>query len=114
MMDFQMSPGERFPQDAIEAHDVAMASADTIAATIHTIATAHVEYARKTIQDGTDFLTELTTLQSPDQAIGLQTEFATNSYQGLVLEMKKISELYVDLLEHSCKPFESFANGPRF
>lgn len=91
-------------------HDAAMASANTMAATIQTIATTHVEYTRKTIQDGTDFLTKLTSLQSPDRAIGLQTEFAGKSYQAFVQEMRKISELYVDLLEHACKPFEAFAN----
>jgi hypothetical protein len=107
---FQMSNIEKFPRDAIEMHDAAMASANTMAATIQTIATTHVEYTRKTIQDGTDFLTKLTSLQSPDRAIGLQTEFAGKSYQAFVQEMRKISELYVDLLEHACKPFEAFAN----
>jgi phasin family protein len=105
-----MSNIEKFPRDAIEAHDAVMASANTMAATIQTIATTHVEYTRKTIQDGTDFLTKLTSLQSPDRAIGLQTEFAGKSYQAFVQEMRKISELYVDLLEHACKPFEAFAN----
>jgi hypothetical protein len=102
-----MSSIEKFPRDAVEPHDAAMASANTIAATIQTIATAHVEYTGRVIQDGTDFLTRLTSLQSPDQAMGLQTEFARNSYQAFVGEMKRISELYVDLLEHSCKPLEA-------
>jgi phasin family protein len=104
----------KFPRDAMESHDAAMVSANTIAATIQTIATAHVEYTKKAIHDGTDFLTRLTSLQSPDQAMGLQTEFARNSYQAFVVEMKRISELYVDLLEHSCKPFEVFANRSKF
>ena len=99
-----------FPRDAMEAHDAAMASANTIAATVQMIATAHIEYTRKTIQDGTEFLTKLTSLQSPDQAIGLQTEFAGKSYQAFVMEMRKISELYVDLLEHACKPLAALAN----
>jgi phasin family protein len=105
-----MSNVERFPRDAIEAQEAAIASANTMAAAIQTIATAHVEYTKKTIQDGTDFLTKLTSLKSPDQAIGLQTEFAGKSYQAFVQEMRKISELYVDLLEYACKPLEAFAN----
>jgi hypothetical protein len=107
---FQMSNIEKFPRDAIEAHEAAIASANTTAATIQTIATAHVEYARKTIQDGTDFLTKLGNLHSPDQAVGLQTEFARNSYEAFVQDMRKISELYVDLLEHACQPFGALAN----
>jgi hypothetical protein len=95
---------EQFPRDAIEPQDPAMASANAIAVTIQTIATAHVEYTGKAIRDGTDFLLGLTSLQSPEQAIGLHTEFATNSYQAFVAEMMKISELYVDLLEHSSEP----------
>ena len=107
-----MSNIEPFPRG--EPHDAASASANTIAATLQTIATAHVEYTSRAIQDGTDFLTGLTSVQSPDQAIGLHTEFVTNSYQTFVVEMKRISELYVDLLEHSCKPLEAFANQSRF
>jgi hypothetical protein len=98
---------QRSPMEPHEAADAVLASANTIAATIHTIATAHVDYARKTIQDGTEFLTRLSNLPSSDQAVNLHTEFARNSYQAFVVEMQKISELYVDLLEHSYTPFET-------
>jgi hypothetical protein len=50
---------------------------------VHTIATAHVDYAKKAIQDGTDFWTRLTGLQSPEQAMVLQTEFAQNFLSGV-------------------------------
>ena len=39
--------------------------------------------------------------------MGLHTEFATNSYQAFIVELKRISELYVDLLEHSYEPLEA-------
>lgn len=109
-----MSNVELFPRFTLEPHEAALASADTIAATLHTIATAHVDYTKKAIQDGTDFLTRLTSLQSSEQAVGLQTEFAQNSYQAFIVEMKRISELYVDLLEHSFEPFETMAHGSKF
>jgi hypothetical protein len=111
---FQMNNSEQFPGYAMEPHEAALASANTIAATLHTIATAHVDYAKKAIQDGTGFLTRLTSLQSPEQAVGLQSEFAQNSYQAFIVEMKRISELYVDLLEHSFEPFETMAHGSKF
>jgi hypothetical protein len=101
-----MSSIEQFPRDVIK-HNAARVSANTIAATLHSISTAQVEYMGKAIQDGTDFLSRLTSMRSPDQAMGLHTEFATNSYQAFVMEMMKISELYVDLLEHSCEPLET-------
>jgi phasin family protein len=109
-----MSNSEPFPRYTLEPHEAALASANTIATTIHTIAAAHVDYTKKAIQDGTDFLTRLTSLQSPEQAMGLQTEFAQNSYQAFIVEMKRISELYVDLLEHSFEPFEAIAHGSKF
>jgi phasin family protein len=109
-----MSNIEQFPRYAMEPHEVALASANTTATTLHTIATAHVDYTKKAIQDGTDFWTRLTSLQSPEQALGLQTEFARNSYQAFVEEMRRISELYVDLLEHSFEPFETIAHGSKF
>jgi hypothetical protein len=55
----------------------------------------------------------LTSLQSPEQAMGVQTEFARNAYQAFIVEMKRISELYVDLLEHSLEPFETMAHGSK-
>ena len=109
-----MDNSEPFPRYAMEPHEVALASANTIAATVHTIATAHVDFTRKAIQDGTDFWTRLTSLQSPEQAMVLQTDFAQNSYQAFIEEMKRISELYVDLLEHSFEPFETMAHGSKF
>jgi len=108
-----MSNSEPFLSYAMEPHEVALASANTIAATLHTIATVHVDYTRKAIQDGTDFWTRLSSLQSPEQAMGLQTEFAQNSYQAFIVEMKRISELYVDLLEHAFEPFETMAHGSK-
>jgi hypothetical protein len=111
---FQMSNVELFSRFTLEPHEAALASANTIAATLHTIASAHVGYTRKAIQDGTDFLTRLTSLQSPEQAMGLQSEFAQNSYQAFIVEMKRISELYVDLLEHSFEPLEAIAHGSKF
>jgi phasin family protein len=110
----QMSNIEQFPRYARDPHEAALASANTIAATLHTIATAHVDYTKKAIQDGTDFWTRVTSLQSPEQAMGLQTEFAQNSYQAFIVEMKRISELYVDLLEHSFEPFETRVHGSKF
>jgi phasin family protein len=109
-----MSNVELFPRFTLEPQEAALASANTIAATLHTIATAHVDYTKKAIQDGTDFLTRLTSLQSPEQAMGLQTKFAQNSYQAFIVEMKRISELYVDLLEHAFEPFETMAHGSKF
>jgi Phasin protein len=111
---FQMNNVVPFPRFTLEPHEAALASANTIAATIHTIATAHVDYTKKAIQDGTDFLTRLTSLQSPEQAMGLQSEFAQSSYQAFIIEMKRISELYVDLLEHTFEPFETMAHGSKF
>ena len=109
-----MNNVEQFPRYTMESHEAALASASTIAATLHTIAAAHVDYTKRAIQDGTDFLTRLTSLQSPEQAMGLQSEFAQNSYQGFIVEMKRISELYVDLLEYSFEPFEAMAHGSEF
>ncbi len=113
-LDLKMNNVEQFPRYALDSHEAALASANTIAATLHTIATAHVNYTKRAIQDGTDFLTRLTSLQSPRQAMGLHSEFAQNSYQAFIVEMKRISELYVDLLEHSFEPFEAMAHGSKF
>src|SRR6476660_7558029 len=49
-----------------------MTSATTLAASAKTIATAHAEYARKAFKDASEFISKLTSLKSPDEAMKLQ------------------------------------------
>jgi phasin family protein len=101
-----MNNVEQFQQKAKEHGDAAMASANTLAASVQTIATAHADYTKKAIQNGTDFISNLATVKEPGKMMELHSEFAKSAYETFVAESKKISELYADLFKHSYKPFE--------
>ena len=74
---------------------------------VKTIATAHAEYNKKAFRDGSEFISKLTNLKSPDEAMKLQAGYARSAYETFVAEAKKISELYADFFKQTFKPFES-------
>ena len=101
-----MNNVEQFQQKAKEQSDLAMASATTLAASLQAITTAHAEYTKKAVQDGSEFITKLTSLKTPGNFMSLQSEYAKTTYETFVAEAKKISELYADFAKQAYKPLE--------
>ena len=97
---------EQIQQAAKDQSDTAMASAQSLATSIQTIASAHADYAKKAMQDGSEFISKLTSLKEPTKVVELQSEYVKNAYETFVAESKKISELYADLFKQTAKPLE--------
>jgi hypothetical protein len=87
-------------------NDAAVASANTLAASMKTITTAHAEYAKEALQEGSDFFLKLTKLNSTDEAMKLHHEYARSAYEAFVTNSKKLFELYSDLARQTLKPLE--------
>jgi phasin family protein len=104
-----MSNVEQLQQNAEEQSDATMASGKTVAAKIQAIATAHADYTKKAVQDGSEFMTKLASLKVPGDVMALQSDYAKTSYEAFVAETKKISELYADLAKQAYQPLESWA-----
>ena len=102
-----MNNVEQLQGYAQEQNEAAMASTNTLMGSVKTIATAHAEYNKKAFQDGSEFISKLTSLKSPDEAMKLQADYARSVYETFVAESKKISELYTDFFKQTFKPFES-------
>ena len=92
-----MNKVEQLQKPAREHNEAAVASANTLAASVKTITTAHAEYSKKLFQEGSEFFSKLTKLNSTDEAMKLQTEYAKSGYEAFVTESKKFFELYSDL-----------------
>jgi hypothetical protein len=92
-----MNNVEQFQKHAQEQNEAAMASANTFAASVKTIATAHAQYTKKACQDGSEFISKLTSLKSPDEAMKLQADYAKSAYETFVAESKKISSNQAEL-----------------
>jgi phasin family protein len=101
-----MNSVEQFQQKAKEQSDAAMASAKTLAANVQAITTAHADYTKKAIQDGSEFIAKLTSLKAPADFMALQSEYAKSAYETFAAEAKKISELYANLAKQAYKPLE--------
>jgi phasin family protein len=83
-----------------------MSSAHTFATSVQAIATAHADYAKKAMQDGSEFISKLTSIKEPAMVMEVQSEYAKNAYETFVAESKKISELYADLFKQTTKPLK--------
>ena len=101
-----MSNVEQIQQATKDFGHATTASVHTFSTSLQTIANAHADYAKKAMQDGSEFLAMLTSVKEPAKVMEIQREYMKNAYETFVAESKKISELYAELLKHMTKPFE--------
>ena len=78
----------------------------SFATSLQTIASAHADFAKKLMQDSSEFISQLTSVKEPAKLMELQSEYAKNAYETFVAESKKISELYAEFFKHMTKPLE--------
>jgi phasin family protein len=97
---------EQIQQTTKELGESAMSSAQTLATSVQSIATAHADYAKKAMQDGSEFISKLTSVKEPAKVMELHSEYVKSAYQTFVAEAKKISELYTDLFKQTTKPLQ--------
>jgi phasin family protein len=107
-----MNKVEQLPKSVQEQSEATMESANTFAASIKTITTAHADYTKKAFQDGSEFISKLTGTRSPTEAMKLQADYAKSAYETYVAESKKIFELYGDLARQTFKPFQNLIAEP--
>jgi phasin family protein len=101
-----MSNVEQVKQAAKDIGNAATASAHTFASSFQTIATAHADYAKKAMQDSSEFFAKLTSAKEPAKVMELQSEYVKNAYETFVAESKKLSELYADLFKQTTMPLQ--------
>ena len=97
---------EQIQQATKDIGDTATASAHTFATSLQTIASAHADFVKKAMQDGSEFISQLTSVKEPAKLMELQSEYAKNAYETFVAESKKISELYTDFFKQTTKPLQ--------
>ena len=101
-----MSNVEKVQQATKDFEDAATASVHTYATSLQTIASAHAEFAKKLMEHGSEFMSQLTSVKEPAKLMELHSEYMKNSYETFLAESKRISELYADLLKQTRKPLE--------
>ena len=102
-----MSNVDQIQQATKDFGDAATASAHTFTTSLQTIASAHADYAKKAMQDGSEFIAMLTSVKEPAKVMEVQREYVKNAYETFVAESKRISELYAELFKQMTKPLEA-------
>jgi hypothetical protein len=94
---------QKFNKDGL---DTAMKSFGTLSKGMQAIAVEVADYSKKSYEDGSAALEKLMGVKSIDKALEVQTEYMKSAYEGMVSEMSKLGEMYVDLAKDAYKPFE--------
>jgi hypothetical protein len=87
--------------------DTAMKSIGTLSKGMQAIAVEVADYSKKSYEDGSAALEKMMGVKSLDKAMEVQTEYLKSSYEGLVSQMSKLGEMYVDLAKDAYKPYET-------
>jgi len=87
--------------------DTAMKTLGSYSKGMQAIAVEIADYSKKSFEDGSAALEKLMGAKTLDKAVEVQSEYAKSAYEGMVSQMTKIGEMYVDLAKDAYKPFES-------
>jgi phasin family protein len=102
----KMNNVEQIQHATKDFNDAATASVHTFATSFQTIASAHADFAKKMMQHGSEFISQLSSVKEPAKLMELQSEYMKSANETFVAESKRIAELYADLFKQTTKPLE--------
>lgn len=97
---------EDLQQMSKEQMEAATASASAWSKGLQQIATEATDYTKKSFEASSSLVEKLLGAKTLDKAVEINTEFAKQSYEGLVAQATKIGELYTNLAKEAFKPVE--------
>jgi phasin family protein len=101
-----MNNVERIQQTTRDFGDAATSSAHNFATSLQTIASAHADFVKKSMQHNSEFISQLASVKEPAKLMALQSEYMKDAQETFVAESKRIAELYSDLFKQATKPLE--------
>lgn len=90
-----------------EAMDTMLKSYSSIAKGFQALASEASDYSKKSYEDGTAVVEQLTSAKSLEKAFEIQSDFARASYEAFVARATKMGEIYTDLAKEAYKPYEA-------
>jgi hypothetical protein len=105
-----------FKFDDIQAYgkngyEASMASTAAMTKGYQSIAQEVADFSRKSFEKNTAVVEQAIAVKSFDKVLEVQQAFAKESYDTLVAEAAKISEIYVAAAKEAYKPFETSFNN---
>ncbi|MGE7414866.1 phasin family protein [Methylobacterium tarhaniae] len=101
----QAEAAQKFGKDGMDA---VLRSFGTLSKASQAIAVEATDFAKQSFEHGTATLEKLAGVRSFDKALEIQTEYVKTSYERLVAQTTKMTELYQNLAKEMAKPFEGF------
>jgi phasin family protein len=95
---------QSFGKDTFEAY---VSSANAMTKGFQAIAAEQAEFARKSLEKGTEAFEKATQVKSIDKAFEVQQGYAKDAYEAFTSQMNKVGELYAAVAKDAFKPFES-------
>src|SRR5580700_1808009 len=96
-----------FGKDNAEA---TMKSLGALSKSVQAIAVEMADYSKKAFEDGATVTEKLFGAKSLEKAVEVQSDYFKTAYEGYVSQTAKLGELYSDLAQETCKPFESYVS----
>ncbi|MDQ0457264.1 phasin family protein [Rhizobium paknamense] len=90
-----------------EAVDAMVKNYSEVAKGLQAIAVEASEYSKKSFQDLATHVESLSGVRSIETAMELQVNFVKSSYESMVAEATKMTEMYADLAKTAYKPYEA-------
>ncbi|MEM6615950.1 MAG: phasin family protein [Pseudomonadota bacterium] len=90
-----------------ENMDTMMETFGTFSKSVQAIAVEVADYQKKAFEDTTAAAEKMMGAKSLDKVLEVQSEYAKSTYEEMVSQATKMSELYMDLAKDTYKPFES-------
>ncbi|MBB4005927.1 phasin family protein [Allorhizobium taibaishanense] len=90
-----------------EAVDTMVKNYSEVAKGFQAIAAETQEYQKKSFQEVTGLVEQLTAARSIETVLELQTKYAKSSFESFMAEATKIGEMYVELAKTAYKPYEA-------
>jgi phasin family protein len=106
LQELRMNKVEQIQQTTKDFGDATRSSANNFATSFQTIASAHVDFAKKLMQHNSEFISQLATVREPAKLMALQSEYIKDAQETFVAESKRIAELYAGLFKQTTKPLE--------
>ena len=101
-----MNSFEEFQKLSKDNVDMAMESFGSVSKGFQAIAAEVADYQKKSFEDGSAAVEKLVASKSIDKAFEAQSEYVKSTYEGLVDEMSKLTEMVSDLSKDAYKPYE--------
>ena len=106
-MESEMMGYEELQKTGQENFDTAVKSFGEVNKSVQAIASEVTDYTKKAIDEGTAVFEQLAGVKSVEQAIEVQTAYATKAYENYVSQVSKLGEMFADLTKDAYKPVET-------